>query len=308
MATTTAGKHVHLAGERRRVRTGRKWSPGAWLFLAPYLVLFIAFVLAPAVYGLWMSLHDWSYLGEHRFTGLTNYARLFDRDSASAWAFWKSMGVTATFVVLSLPLMLVVPLLLALALNTKLPGRTFFRALFFAPYTLGVAVVGILFRFMLDPSLGLVNKVLGADIPWTTEQPWVWVSLVGVTVWWTLGFNTVIYLAGLQDIPKELYEAARLDGAGRWSQLVHVTLPGLKPVIALVGTLTLLASANMFGQAYLVTGGAPAHGTRTAVMIIAQEGLVNFRLGQAAAMSFVLAAILAVLGLSAARLTRQEGA
>lgn len=277
-----------------------------YLFLAPYLVLFGAFVLLPAVLGLWMSFHDWSYLGDQRWAGFSNYTRLLDPDSASAWAFWKSMAVTATFVALSLPLMLVVPLLLALALNAKLPGRTFFRALFFAPYTLGVAVVGILFRFMLDPSLGLLNKVLGTSIPWTTEQPWVWVSLVAVTVWWTLGFNTVIYLAGLQDIPKELYEAARLDGAGRWAQLKHVTLPGLKPVIALVGTLTLLASANMFGQAYLVTGGAPAHGTRTAVMVIAQEGLVNFRLGQAAAMSYVLAAILVVLGLFAARFSRQE--
>lgn len=280
---------------------------GGYVFLAPYLVLFGAFVLLPAVLGLWMSLHDWSYLGSEQWAGASNYTRLFDTGSASAWAFWKSMGVTATFVALSLPLMLVIPLMLAIALNAKLPGRTFFRALFFAPFTLGIAVVGILFRFMLDPSLGLVNHVFGASIPWTTEAPWVWVSLVGVTVWWTLGFNTVIYLAGLQDIPKELYEAARLDGAGRWSQLWHVTLPGLKPVIALVGTLTLLASANMFGQSYLVTGGGPAHGTRTAVMVIAQEGLVNFRLGQAAAMSYVLAAILVVLGLSAARLSRQEG-
>ena len=278
-----------------------------YLFLAPYLVLFGAFVLLPAVLGLWMSLHDWSYLGSAQWAGASNYARLFDTDSASAWAFWKSMGVTATFVALSLPLMLVIPLLLAIALNAKLPGRTIFRALFFAPFTLGIAVVGLLFRFMLDPSLGLVNHVFGTSIPWTTEVPWVWVSLVGVTVWWTLGFNTVIYLAGLQDIPRELYEAARLDGAGRWSQLWHVTLPGLKPVIALVGTLTLLGSANMFGQSYLVTGGGPAHSTRTAVMVIAQEGLVNFRLGQAAAMSYVLAAILVVLGVSAARLTRQEG-
>jgi multiple sugar transport system permease protein len=181
-------------------------------------------------------------------------------------------------------------------MNAKLPGRAVFRAIYFAPYVLGVAVVGVLGRFLLDPANGIVNHALRANVPWTTDLPWAWIALVGVTVWWTLGFNAVIYLAGLQDIPAERYEAARLDGAGFWQQLRHVTLPGLDRVLVLVVTLTLLASANMFGQAYLVTGGAPAYGTRTAVMYIAAEGLRNFRLGQAAAMSFVLAAILALAG------------
>src|SRR3954463_15498896 len=175
-----------------------------YLFLAPYGALFVVFVAVPAVLGFWMSLHDWAWLGTVRWAGLQNYARLFEPGSASALAFWKSMGATALFVVLSVPVLMVVPLVLALLLNAKLPGRTFFRALFFAPYTLGVAVIGILWRFLLDPSTGLVNHLLGRAIPWTTDLPWVWVSLVAVTVWWTLGFNTIIYLAGLQDIPREL--------------------------------------------------------------------------------------------------------
>jgi multiple sugar transport system permease protein len=263
-------------------------------------------VLLPAALGLWMSLHEWTYLGPRRWTGLDNYARLFRPGSAAAAAFWESMRASATFVLLSVPPLVVLPLGVALVMNARLPGRTLFRALFFAPYTLGVAVVGVLWRFLLDPSTGLVNHALGTPVPWTSALPWAWLALVGVTVWWTLGLNAVIYLAGLQDIPRELYEAARLDGAGWWAQLRHVTLPALRPVLVLVTTLTLLASANMFGQAYLVTVGGPAHATRTAVMAVAQEGLTHFRLGQAAAMGLVLAVPLALLGAAALRLTRER--
>jgi multiple sugar transport system permease protein len=198
------------------------------------------------------------------------------------------------------PLLVVLPLFVAMLLDRKFPGRTLFRAVFFAPYVLGVAVIGLLFRFMLDPTVGVLNHVLGKlglpdDTPWTTGEPWVWVSLVLMTVWWTLGFNTIIYLAGLQDINRELYDAAAVDGAKRWHRFRHVTLPELHPVIVFVVTVTLLASANMFGQAYLTTQGAPAEKTRTAIMFIAEEGFQDFHLGSAAAMSYVLALFLTAL-------------
>jgi multiple sugar transport system permease protein len=119
--------------------------------------------------------------------------------------------------------------------------------------------------------------------------------LVGVTVWWTLGFNAVIYLAGLQDIDPALYDAAKVDGANRWQRFWHVTLPGLRPVLLFVITITILASANMFGQSYLLTEGGPGEATQTAVMYIAEEGLRNFRMGSAAAMSYVLAFFLMVI-------------
>jgi multiple sugar transport system permease protein len=193
-----------------------------------------------------------------------------------------------------------IPLGVALLLNRRFPGRSFFRAMYFAPYVLGVAVVGILFRFLLDPNIGAFNYLLGLvglpdKTPWTTAYPWVWVSLVGMTVWWTMGFNAVIYLAGLQDIDRQLYDAAAVDGATRWQRFRHVTLPGLRPVTVFVFTVTLLASANMFGQAYLTTQGAPAQGTRTAIMFIAEEGFQDFHLGSAAAMSYVLALFLMAL-------------
>jgi multiple sugar transport system permease protein len=268
-----------------------------YLFLLPFLVLFVGFVLIPAIYGLWVSFHDYNYLLPGKpWVGLQNYIDLFTPGSRDSGDFWKSMLATGIFTVFSVPLLIICPLGVALLLNRAFPGRSFFRAVFFAPYVLGVAVVGILFRFVLDPNIGLVNYYLGHAIPWTTDLPWAWISLIGMTVWWTLGFNAVIYLAGLQDISPELYEAARVDGASKWDEFRHVTIPGLRPVMAFVTTVTILASANMFGQSYLLTKGAPANETRTAILYIAQTGLADNRQGMAAAMSYILA--LALLGIS----------
>jgi len=274
-----------------------------YLFLAPYVVLFGIFVLTPAVLGLWISLHNWDYLLPGKpWVGLQNYTNLFTPGSITSEFFWQSMGVTGQFTLYSVPLLLVIPLLIALMLNQRLRGRTVFRALYFAPYVLGVAVIAILWRFLLDPNVGLVNYYLGKlglpdTIPWTTALPWGWVSLVGVTVWWILGFNTIIYLAGLQNIDKTLYEAASVDGAGPWRRFRHVTLPGLRTVLLFVLIVTILSSANMFGQSDLITQGAPGNDTRTAIMYIASEGLASFRMGDAAAMSYVLAVFLALISI-----------
>ncbi|WNG33541.1 sugar ABC transporter permease [Archangium violaceum] len=291
--------------EPRPIRRAGRATP--YLFLAPYLVLFGVFVVLPALYGLWISLHDWDFLLPRKpWVGLRNYQNLFSSESRDFSDFWQSMRATGLFTLFSVPFLVTVPLLVALLLNRQFPGRTFFRAVYFAPYVLGVAVVGVLWRFLLDPNIGLVNQSLSATIPWTTAVPWAWISLVGMTVWWTLGFNAIIYLAGLQDIPRELYDAAKVDGATRWQQFLHVTLPGLKPVLLLVLTMTILSSANMFGQSYLVTRGAPANETRTAIMFIADTGLRSFRMGSAAAMSYVLALTLLVISAFNFRLLRQE--
>jgi multiple sugar transport system permease protein len=297
------------AGVARGTQVPRHGWFTPYLFLLPFAVLFIGFVLIPAIFGLWVSFHDYNYLLPGKpWVGLQNYIDLFTPGSRDSGDFWKSMLATAIFTVCSVPFLIICPLGVALLLNRGFRGRSFFRAVFFAPYVLGVAVVGILFRFVLDPNIGLVNYYLGHAIPWTTEVPWAWVSLVGMTVWWTLGFNAIIYMAGLQEISPELYEAARVDGASRRDEFRHVTLPGLRPVMAFVTTVTLLASANMFGQSFLLTKGAPANETRTAIMYIAQTGLANNRQGMAAAMSYILA--LALMGISVLnlRLTQRRGA
>jgi multiple sugar transport system permease protein len=283
-----------------------------YLFLLPYLVLFGTFTLVPAAYGLWISLHEWDYLLPGKpFVGLDNYQALIDSASPVFEFFWQSMQATAIFTVFSVPLLVTIPLAIALLLNRSFKGRTFFRAVYFAPYVLSVAVIGVLWRFLLDPNLGAVNALLGAiglpdNTAWTTGLPWAWISLVGVTVWWTLGFNAVIYLAGLQDISRELYDAAKVDGATRWQEFRNVTLPGLRPVLLFVVINTILASSSMFGQAYLITQGAPGVETRTAIMYIAEEGLRNYRMGSAAAMSYVLTLGLLLVSMITFRLFREK--
>ena len=275
-----------------------------YLFMAPYLLLFGVFILYPVIFGVWISLHNWDYLLPGKpWVGLQNYTDLFTPGSTTSGPFWQSMEATGKFTLYSVPLLVVIPLLVALMLNQSFPGRAFFRAVYFAPYVLGVAVIGILWRYLLDANVGLVNYYLGQlglpdSIPWTNDLPWAWIALVGPTVWWTLGFNAVIYLAGLQDIDPQLYDAAKVDGANRWRRFLHVTLPGLRPIMLFVIIITILASANVFGQAYLITQGAPGDDTRTAIMYIAEEGLQNFNMGSAAAMGYVLALCLAVISLA----------
>jgi multiple sugar transport system permease protein len=274
-----------------------------YLFLAPYLVLFLAFVAGPAVFGIWMSLHDWDFqLPGKPFVGLQNYKDLFDPLSTTSLPFWHGMRATGIFTLASVPFLVALPLGLAVLLNRAFPGRTFFRAVYFAPYVLGVAVIGLMFRYILDTNFGILNAFLRlfgvGEIGWTNDQPWAWIALVGLTVWWTMGFNAVIYLAGLQDIPAEQYEAAEIDGANRWQQFWNITVPGLRPVFVFVVTITILASANMFGQAVLVTQGAPGDSTTTAIMVITDTGFQQFRMGSATAMSYLLALCLAIISLA----------
>ncbi|WP_194396719.1 carbohydrate ABC transporter permease [Microbacterium atlanticum] len=297
---------------RRRGAPTRQGALTPWLFLTPYLLLFVVFVVAPAVFGLWISLHEWDYtLPNKPFVGLENYTDLFDPNSVSSEPFWTSMRATAIFTLFSVPLLLVLPLLVALLMNQRFPGRNFFRAVYFAPYVLGVAVVGLLWRYLLDSNIGLVNYYMGVlglpdDVAWTTSLPAAWFALVGVTVWWTLGFNAVIYLAALQDIPAELYEAAAVDGANAWQRFTAVTLPGLRPILTFVTINTLIASANMFGQSYIITLGAPGRETRTAIYQIAETGLRNFQMGDAAAMSYILTLFLLLASLIVFRVLREK--
>ena len=279
---------VPAVGQRLRNETR-----DAYLFLAPYLLLFLTFVIGPLVFGLWISLHNYDYsLPDKPFVGLDNYTGLIDGSSPQATPFWDSMKATGIFAAFSVPLLLVLPLLVALVMNAKFRGRNLFRAMYFAPYVLGVAVVAVLWRYLLDSNIGLVNHYLGViglpdDTAWLTSQPWAWISLVGVTVWWTLGFNAIIYLAALGEISPDLYEAAKMDGANTWHRFVNITLPGLRPVLLFVTSVTIIASVNMFGQSFLMTQGGPGTETRTAIYQIADTGLTNSNSGASTAMSMI---------------------
>ncbi len=311
VAARAAGTRSKAGTPTRSRRSGSRWTP--YLFMAPYLILFAVFVVVPVFLGIWMSLHNWDqFLPDKPWVGLRNYTDLFDPDAPTSAPFWSGMKATAIFTVLSVPLIVVLPLLLAIPLARKFPGRNFFRATIFAPYVLGVAVIGILWRYLLDPNVGVLASFLervGLESPpWLTDTPWVWGALLIPTLWWTLGYNMVIYLAGLQDIPRELYEAADMDGASPVQQFFNVTLPGLRPVLIFVVTITLLASANLFGQSYIITQGQPGRETRSAIMQIAEEGLARFNMGTSAAMSTIMTLCLLLISVAMLAITRERDA
>lgn len=274
-----------------------------YLFILPHLIFFGLFIGFPFFSGLWISFHDYDYLRPERtaFVGLQNYLNLFTPGNIKFNEFWNALGNTAEFVVYSVPPLVIIPLGLAVLLNTKTPGRNFFRGIFFAPWVLSVAVVGLLWWWIFQSQGGLVNAYLvdfGVKPPrWLSSMPWAWVSIVIATVWWTVGFNMIIFLAALQDIPSVLYEAAAIDGASGTQSFFNVTLPMLRPVLVFIIIITIIASFNLFGQPYFMTEGGPAQpsggGSTEPVMYrIYNEGFVRPFQGSAAAMSFVVATIM----------------
>jgi len=264
----------------------------AFLFLAPYLTLFGLFILWPALNGIWMSFHNWDLLFPRKpFIGLENYKNIFTPDNPVSVQFWPAARATLIFSAYTVPLLIGLSLGFAVLLNKVFRGRVLMRSIIFAPYILGAASVGLLWRYILDPNVGLLNYYLNewgiGRPPWTNGTPWIWISLTIATVWWTIGYNTVIFIAGLQDIPRELYEAASVDGANSWKQFISVTIPGLRPVLAFVSTTTIIASTNVFAQPLLITQGQPGGESRSLIMEISEEAMKEFKFGSASAMSTV---------------------
>ena len=300
MATTTQSRTEPqvLAGatpQRRRVGL----TP--YLFILPHLIFFSLFLAWPFFYGLYISLFEFDFLRPERrpFVGLNNYIRMFDPGSTVFRDFWRAMGNTGEFLVWSVPPLVLLALLLALLLNGKYPGRGLFRTIFFAPYALSAPVAGVLWWWIFQNQGGLLNSFLGmlgiSGPQWLSSMPEAWIAITVCTIWWTIGFNTVIFLAALQDIPSSLYEAASIDGANSLQQFTNVTFPLLRPVLTFVITITLLASANLFAQPYIMTGGGPLQQTESVIYRIYIQGILRSQMGMAAAMSVFIAALLLVL-------------
>lgn len=294
------GKKVKEALVPRPIRRFAWYTP--WLFLAPFLVFFLVFVIWPAVHGVWISLHNYDYNFDYRpWVGMQNYIDLFTPGSRDFEQWWQALGNTGIFVLISVVPLIVLPLLIALGINKSFKGRTVYRAIFFAPYVLSVSVVGLLWRYLFDTAAGPINAIFNAlglpSIAWLQSQPGAWITILVATVWWTIGFNAIVFLAGMQNIPQEQYEAASLDGANGWQKFWSITVPGLREVIIFIVVMTVLASANLFGQPYVMTNGGPVGSTKTAIMYIAESGLSQSRMGMAAAMGYLLGLILVIVSL-----------
>ncbi|MCM2410883.1 carbohydrate ABC transporter permease [Streptomyces sp. RKAG290] len=288
-------------GSRRTGRSG-------FLFVLPFLVLFALFLVLPLVWGLWMSFTDSSLTGHGggTFVGMANYA-----DALADSQMWSSLGNTAVFTLLSSVPLVLVALVMALLVHTGLPGQWLWRLAFFAPYLLPVAVVWQVWLMLFQPDLGLLNSMLrgiGLDgIGWLVEEKYAMWAVVLVTVWWTVGFNFLLYLAALQAVPDHLHEAAAIDGAGAWRRLWSITLPQLRRTTGLIAVLQVLASLKVFDQIYLLTRGGPNGSTRPVLEYIYDTGFTGYRLGYASAISYVFFAILIVLSIGQLRLfSRRE--
>jgi multiple sugar transport system permease protein len=266
-------------------------------FLAPFVVLYLLFIIGPALYGLVMSFFNTSLVqpGLSSFAGLSNYAEALTNAD-----FWSSLWHTVWFTILTTPPLIVLGFVFALLADRVARGRWFFRLAFFAPYVLPSAVMALIWNWLYTPELGLIENALGrigiAAPSWLGDPVWAMPSLAIATIWWTLGFNFVLYLAGLQDIPRELYEAAALDGAGPWQQIRRITIPLLGRTTTLVAVLQVIASLKVFDQMYIMTQGGPNFATRSILMYIYDETFTNFRVGYGAAVSMLF--FLVVLAVS----------
>lgn len=274
-------------------------------FALPFLVVYAAFLLWPLVLGVKMSLSNDSLTGTAgEFVGLRNFA-----EALTDPAVWGSLWHTAWFTLLSTPPLVVLGLVMALLANHLAPVQWLWRLSYFAPFLLPVAVVALLWTWIFQPGFGLFDGMLAwvgvdAGIGWLSDPDAAMPSIVLTTLWWTVGFNFLLYLAALQTIPQHLYEASALDGAGWWRQLRHVTLPMLRRTTVLIVVLQLLASLRVFDQIYLMTQGGPNHATRPVVQYVYETSFTSYRTGYGTTVSYVFFALILVISLSQLRLFR----
>jgi multiple sugar transport system permease protein len=279
---------------------------GLW-FVLPFLAFYLVFLLWPAIVGFGYTFTDRSLAGgPTSFVGLENWA-----ESLTDPAMWESLWNTLVFTVLSVPLMVVLALALALLTDHARKLGWFLRFGFFAPFVLPVAVMTLIWGWMYNPSLGLFNGMLGrigVEGPeWLFGEGTAMVSVVIATAWWQVGFNYLLYLAAMQSIPGDVYEAAAIDGAGAWQRIGRITLPLLARTTALITVLQLIGSLRVFEQIYLMTSGGPNFATRTAIQYIYDSGFVGLRIGLASSMAYVFMVIVIAASVAQFRLfSRKE--
>lgn len=282
----------------------------AYLFLAPGLLPILVFFFIPALAAFLLSFTDFDIyaLGDFRnarFVGLKNYIQLFS-DSL----FWKSMANTFYYVLIGGPLSIAVSLGMALLVNSKLVRfRGFFRTVYFAPVVTTLVAVAVVWRFLYHPRFGLLNYALsffGIDpIDWLGNPAWAMPAIILMSIWKGFGYNMIIFVAGLQSVPEELYEAARIDGANTWEQFKSITLPMLVPTAVFIGIITMINNFQLFAEPYVMTQGGPLNSTLSIVLLMYQQGFRWWNMGYSAAIAFVLFGIILVGSLVQSRLQKR---
>jgi len=271
-----------------------KWQP-AWFFMAPSLLILGIFVLWPILVSLWYSLHDWTIGADVQpWVGLDNYVALTQDPQ-----FWGALLHTIEITAASLVLLLVIGFVLAISLAGEGLGSKIIRSVFFFPTVVSLTAVGLAFRFLLDPDIGLMSGILRSiglePIPLLTSTTLALPTIIAVSVWKSVGFVMIVLVAGLKGIPAEQYEAARIDGAGPLALTRYVTIPALRPTLLFVSLIMTIQSLQIFDLVYVMTSGGPLFTTETLVTKLIRDGFVNFRTGYAAAISWVLLLLIVVV-------------
>jgi multiple sugar transport system permease protein len=309
MTTTTITRAVPRSSDLEvPERTTRsEHNRAGWLFATPFLVIYALFLIGPVLIGLVVSFFNTATVapGLGDWVGIDNYA-----DVLRSGDFWASMWHSVLFTLLTTPLLVLLPLVFAMFAARISRHQWFFRLAFFAPYVVPSSIVCLIFAFMYTPETGLISHAfgwLGLTAPdFLGSVSGAWFSVVLLTLWWTFGFNFILYTAALQDIPEELYEAASIDGASPLQQMRQLTMPLLRPTISLVLLLQVLASLKVFDQIYLLLQGGPDKATRPAIEYIYDTGFTSYRGGYAAAATMVYFVVLVLVAATWALLRRRR--
>ena len=277
-------------------------------FILPFFILYTVFTIWPVIQGFYVSLHKWGLMGKQSFIGFDNYVKFIGDKN-----FWKALKATTFFVIITKPMLVILAMVLAMLANRVTKMKKSLRIIYYLPSVLSVSVASFIAKYVFTPYRGLVNGVLhstgliAADVEpqWLQDPNLVWITISVMTVWWTIGFSMLLFLSALQDISFDIYEAAMIDGASSKQLLFYVTIPLLKPTLWLVSLLQLIACFKVFGQIQLITGGGPGSTTRPLIQYIYETAFGKNNMGYAAAMSYVLFAILLVLSIVQQTLQRR---
>jgi multiple sugar transport system permease protein len=276
-----------------------------YIFIAPNVVVFAVFMFVPILLAFYISLNEWTLIGTPTFVGLGNYLDMLE-DSEFLRAFYN----TGVYTLGTVPTSIALGLVVALGLNLKLPGRTLLRSIFFVPVIISLVAVALIASWIFNDNYGIINAALSAvgigDVPWLSSARWAMISLIIATLWIRLGFNMVIYLAALQSIPTELYDAARVDGASGWRRFRHITWPLLGPTTFLLVIINIIYSLHVFDLIYVMTGGGPGFSTTVLVQYIYQMAFTEGQMGYASAIGVVLYLLLLIFTVFQWRVTRQS--
>ena len=284
--------------------TKERW--GNFLFITPYLLVFIFMIALPLFWGIYLSFQKVDLFGPGKFVGWSNYVRLFDNK-----IFIQTIWNTCYFVLLTVPALVVLGLGLAMALNQQTRTANILRGVFFASTILSVTVVTLIWRIIFIPNDGFMSMVFNwlnlEAIPFLSSPDWALKSIAIATIWWCLGLPMILFTAALQQIPKDLYEAAQLDNASKWTTFQKITLPSITRTIILVTIIEIVMQFQLFGQALLMTNGGPNNTSRSIVMFIYDAGFRRWDIGMAAAASQVLFLIILVAAIAQFMISRKKG-